>query len=298
MEGALNSALFQRELRAYGLSDWGAALIRSQNGVVVVRVRYGNGSAVLKYFENPVFRREIRNYEILQGLGIPTPAVLGKTESSLLLEDLSASKEWRLGREEDLGDPAVIRAVAKWYRSLHSRGAGYAARCGAGMYEEWERFTRDNLEALRERFGLRGNPGLEAVADRFEELRARLDAAPRTLAYNDFYYTNLAVRKDRTEALMFDYNLLGKGSPVSDIRNVVYWFSEEHRRLFFSEYGEPDPALLLLDEICAPVVSLVLALDRVETPAWAAEAVEELQRVPALLAELRPMPPKEETRTD
>ena len=33
----------------------------------------------------------------------------------------------------------------------------------------------------------------------------------RTLTYNDFYYTNMMVAKDKSSALMFDYNLLGKG---------------------------------------------------------------------------------------
>ena len=41
-------------------------------------------------------------------------------------------------------------------------------------------------------------------------------ASTWTLTYNDFYYTNLAVLKDGTSAIMFDYNLLGKGYAYAD----------------------------------------------------------------------------------
>ena len=64
------------------------------------------------------------------------------------------------------------------------------------------------IESIRDRFELADSEGLRVLTDRFGELRKRMDAAPRTLAYNDFYYTNLAVKKDASEALMFDYNLL------------------------------------------------------------------------------------------
>lgn len=286
MEHALDSAVFLEELRRYSLTRGDARLIRSQEGVTVARVRWGGGTAVLKCFENAAFRREIQNYEILRSCGVPTLAVLGKSERSILLEDLAASDTLRLGAEEDLRDPAVIRAIAGWYRSLHTNGRQYAAQYGAGMYEEWDSFTLENLEAVRDRFRLENSEGLKALMDHYGTLRERMDAAPRTLTYNDFYYTNLAVRKDASAALMFDYNLLGKGNPAADLRNVVYWFSEENKRLFFSAYGEAEPADMLLDRICAPAISLYSALRREIFPAWAREAVAELDEIPKLLAEL------------
>ena len=287
MEQVLQSDLVQEELRCYGLSGREAALIRHKDGVIVAKVRTDGGTAILKAFENETFRREIRNYEILQRCGVPTIAVLGKSERSILLEDIDASGVYRLGEERDLHDPAAIEAIARWYRTLHTNGSRYVRQYGAGMYEEWDLLTAENLERIRERFDLAENKGLRAVREHFSELRALLDAAPRTLTYNDFYYTNLIVRRDASEALMFDYNLLGKGCCVSDIHNVIYWLDEENRKRFFAVYGDADARLMLLDRICAPAVSLVSAAERNIFPDWAREAVAELDAIPALLAALQ-----------
>lgn len=70
---------------------------------------------------------------------------------------------------------------------------------------------------------------------------------------------------------------------MSDIKNVTYWFSEENKEAFLSEYGEVDNELMVLDEIAAPIVSLHSAMSRNIFPHWAREAVEDLERVPALM---------------
>ena len=286
MEHVLDSTLFQEELRLYGLDGNDVHLIRSKEGVIVARVRWDNGTAVLKCFENTAFRREIQNYDILQNCGIPTIMVLGKSDRSILLEDIDSSDTYRLGMEQDLEDPAVIKAIAKWYKILHTNGRQYVQQYGAGMYEEWDFFTMENIKAIRTRFELAGSEGLKAIMDHYGELRERIDAAPRSLTYNDFYYTNLVVKKDASEAMMFDYNLLGKGNPASDIRNVTYWLTEENKKLFFSVYGKTDNELLLLDRICDPVVSLYYAMSRDVFPSWAKEAVDKLKEIPKLIAEL------------
>ena len=286
MENGLDSALFREELEYYGLSGEGAGLIREKDGVIVARVPWKNGTAVLKCFEDEEFRREIRNYGILRGCGIPTIEVLGQSERSILLEDIDASDTWRLGAEEDFENPEVIRAIAKWYKTLHTNGMEYVRQHGAGMYEEWDCFTRENIEAIREKFSLQDSEGLKALADHYAELRKRMDAAPRTLTYNDFYYTNMVVRKDHTAAMMFDYNLLGKGNCITDLRNVTYWFSEENKREFFSVYGKPDREPELLDRITSPVITLCSAMKRDIFPDWAEEAVGDLAGLPKLIAEL------------
>lgn len=286
MEHVLDSAFFQEELRFYGLTSKDARLIRSKEGVIVARVPWDNGTAVLKCFENTAFRREIQNYDILQSCGIPTITVLGKSDRSILLEDIDSSDTYRLGMEQDLNDPSVIKAIAKWYKTLHTNGRPYVQQYGTGMYEEWDCFTIENIEAIRDRFELADSEGLKDIMDHYGELRKRIDAAPRTLAYNDFYYTNLVVKKDASEAMMFDYNLLGKGNTATDLRNVIYWFSEENKNLFFSVYGEVEDRLLLLDRICAPVVSLYFAMSRDVFPTWAKEAIDELDEIPKLIAEL------------
>jgi Phosphotransferase enzyme family. len=287
MENGLDSTLFREELGYYGLNGDGAELIREKDGVIVARVPWKNGTAVLKCFEDEAFRRKIRNYGILRSCDIPTIEVLGQSERSILLEDIDASDTWRLGAEEDFENPEVIRAIAKWYKTLHTNGMEYVREHGAGMYEEWDSFTRENIEALREKFSLQDSEGLKAITRHFEAVRNRMDAAPRTLTYNDFYYTNMVVRKDHSAAMMFDYNLLGKGNCVNDIRNVTYWFSEENKQEFFSVYGKPDEELMLLDRITSPVVTLCSAMNRDIFPEWAEEAVGELAGIPKLIAELK-----------
>ena len=64
---------------------------RTRTAIVVTRVFCGKGSYILKSFQNPVHRREIENYRLLQSLRIPTIRVIDATDSALLLEDLNYS---------------------------------------------------------------------------------------------------------------------------------------------------------------------------------------------------------------
>mgnify|MGYP006922478268 CR=1 FL=1 len=48
--------------------------------------------------------REIRSYLMLSKLGIPTLPLLGRTENAILLPDVDASGDYRLGEERDLSD--------------------------------------------------------------------------------------------------------------------------------------------------------------------------------------------------
>jgi aminoglycoside phosphotransferase len=83
------------------------------------------------------------------------------------------------------------------------------------------------------------------ILSRYSKLRKLIDTPPYTLTYNDFYWTNFIVRKDKREALMFDYNLLGRGYRYSDFRNVCWSMSEEagmtfvdtYKRLYVDKYG-------------------------------------------------------------
>ncbi len=275
------------ELKKYCLSPEGAGVLRSRGGVTVLRVRGPEGgSCILKCFENTASSRELENYRILKSCGVPTLDVLGQSGRSILIEDIEASPVFRLGREEDLSDPAAVRAIARWYRALHEGGRAYAREHGSGMYGEWQRFTEEELDAVRERFGLWESPGMRALREHCGELRAIMDAAPKTLTYNDFYYTNMAVARDGSAALMFDYDMLGAGCAEADLKNAAYWFSEENRRLFFEEYGPADEALTLLDEIVSPAVTLSMAMERDPLPYWAREAMSELERAPELIEAL------------
>lgn len=286
MTDILNREHILKAFQYYGLDIQDVQVISDKEGVSVIRTGYGDKSAVLKCFERQDYAREISNYEILRRCMVPTLTVYGYNEDSILLEDIAESDELRLGCREDLDDPDVIRAIAVWYRTLHSNGRNYVREHGEGMYEEWDQFTLDNIEMIGERLDLKENEGLKSIKDSYHALRKRLDEVERTLTYNDFYYTNLAVRKDRKEALMFDYNLLGKGCYISDTGNVTYWFNPQNRDIFLGEYGPIDEELVIIDRICAPIVTLHSALSRDIFPDWAKEAVNDLDEIPSLLSKL------------
>lgn len=268
--------LIRDELNAHGIAGAEYSLIREKEGVAAARVKAGNMSLVLKAFHAEASCREIENYRILSSLGVPTLRTFGFTGRSVLMEDIEGSELLRLGRESDLHDPEVIRAIARWYRLLHGRGAEYVSEHGAGMYDEWELFTEENVDFLARSLGPECEKPLARLRREYPKLRAGMDAAPKTLCYNDFYYTNMAVAKDKSAALMFDYNLLGKGCPVNDHFNVTYWFTEDEKRLFTDEYGGMDAELIALQRRISPVIDLVSALRRGIFPDWAEEAKRKL----------------------
>ena len=101
-----------------------------------------------------------------------------------------------------------------------------------------------------------------------------LQSVPQTLTYNDFYFTNLTVAKDLSCAMMFDYNLLGRGYAYADIRNVTVSLEKAARQAFLSAYGAFSPLEARLDRVVSTVVTLHFACQRKTFPAWAASALQ------------------------
>ena len=100
---------------------------------------------------------------------------------------------------------------------------------------------------------------------------------PRVLTYNDFYYTNLIIAKDKSSAFMFDYNLLGKGYVYSDIRNVCSSLGENAQKAFIETYGEFDKSEIIVDDVTSVLVTLYYACQRKTFPSWANYALNELK---------------------
>ena len=86
-------------------------------------------------------------------------------------------------------------------------------------FDEVHALTAENIEAVRARTG--ELPVWRLIEANWGRIRAAIDGARRTLTYNDFYYTNLAVARDGSSALMFDYGLLGKGYASTSYPGVV-----------------------------------------------------------------------------
>lgn len=251
--------------------------IQQKDGILVARVLCEKGSFILKLFENQEYAREIKNYRILHSLHIPMLHVEAVTDNALLLEDLCSDSTYRLGTEKDLENPEVAVQIAKWYRRLHEAGYQYLERNkDTALYDENDVITPENIEGIRRKTNTSALPVWKLIEDNFDLIKRLLDRAKRTLTYNDFYYTNLAVSRDGTSAMMFDYNLLGKGYAYADIRNVCLALSKEAGKAFCEAYGNFDAMEVMLDEVASVLVTLQLACQKEQFPAWAKGALAEL----------------------
>jgi predicted N-acetyltransferase YhbS len=252
--------------------------IREKAGIAVYKVQSEGKHCVLKVFEKAADRREIDNYKILASLGIPTLPMLKHTACALLLPDVENSPEYRLGCEEDLADLKVASALARWYRKLHGKGRAYLRQTDLALYDETDKITLANLDMVAHKTNTVANPLWQIIRQHFAEIRRRIAALPRTLTYNDFYWTNLVVARDRSEAMMLDFNLLGKGYVYGDLHNVTSALSPEAAAAFRREYGqvfreEEKEA----HECLSPLVGLIVACERESFPQWALPALEELK---------------------
>lgn len=254
------------------------SLIRSKAGISLYRVESEGRKLILKVFEKQEDAREIDNYLLLSKLEVPTLPLLGYTKNAILLPDVEASDEYRLGEESDLSNPMVARVIAKWYKILHEKGGVYLSGRETSMYDESDMLTADNMKLVAEKSGTTENILWQVITENYNTIRSRIDALPRTLTYNDFYWTNLIVSKNDEYAFMFDYNLLGKGIVYGDIRNVVSSLSYEAANAFLQEYGDNiTEEEKKADAFIAPLVSLISAYEYETFPAWAEGSLEELK---------------------
>lgn len=268
-----------KELEALGLENRECIAleeIRSQNGIYVYRVKYKDEDFVLKYFLNHDYKREISSYSLLKRLEVPTIKVLGATDNSLILEDINKSHEYRLGREEDLSDPEVTRAIAKWYKKLHERGLERPIKNNERFYREIDCITKENILVVKNKSNTKNNSLWNLIEDNWNLFLSTIKGLEETLNYNDFYWTNLVVSKDKKEALMFDYNFLGVGSRYNDIRNVTVSLSEAAKDAFMDEYGGYSQREKVVDEVTTPLITLISAYKKDTFPKWAEEALRSI----------------------
>lgn len=264
------------ELNKLSIACESISILQDKDGVAVARIAGNEKSYVVKCFQKDEHKREMENYRLLESLGIPTIRVIASTDSALLLEDIDCSPTYRLGIEEDMSDPEVARRIAVWYKLLHRRGYGYICQSGESMYDEADFFTLENIACIKEKTVTQDAPAWVLLEQNYAAINDLLHKTRRTITYNDFYYTNMVVAKDKSSALMFDYNLLGKGYAYTDVRNVLSSLSEEAGKAFLDEYGDFDPVEKALDDVVSVVVTLYLACLRDEFPWWAQALLDEL----------------------
>lgn len=247
--------------------------IRNKDGISLFRIKTNKNSYILKYFANEEYKREIANYKILKELGIKTIKDYGYTENSILLEDLETSVNYRLGIPEDLKDNAVAKALVKWYINLHNKGIKYMEDNKGDFYSENDVITKENIEIIRIKSNTENNKVWDLILDNFDLIQEKLNIPQKPFNYNDFYWTNLVVRKDKSEAFMFDYNFLGVGYRYSDIRNVCSSLSKESGKVFLKEYGDVNIKEKIIDDFTAIITTLIFAYQRKSFPTWANECL-------------------------
>ena len=252
-------------------------LIQNKDGVIVARVQSDVKSYIIKYFQNEDFKREIKNYQLLNALNIPTVKVFGFTDSAILMEDVSQSDIFRLAIKEDLDDVVIASKIAEWYKLLHTSSENFVKENITELYDETDFITRENIEFIKEKTGTQSLPVWKIIDDNFDVIVSKIRSLPRILTYNDFYYTNLIVAKNKSSALMFDYNLLGKGYVYSDIRNVCSSLGEDAKRAFLEAYGEFDKNEIIVDDVASVLVTLYHACKRKNFPSWANSILDDLK---------------------
>lgn len=250
--------------------------IRNKDGIYLFRITTNKNSYVLKYFINDEYKREIKNYEILKELDVKTIKDYGYTDRAILLEDLKVSKKYRLGVAEDLKDVKVAKALAKWYIELHNKGIDFIKNNTKIYYSEINEITKENIELIILKSGTKNNQVWKLILNNLETIKQKVYSLEQTFNYNDFYWTNLVVSKDKSEAFMFDYNLLGIGPRYSDIRNVCSSLSKEAGESFMKEYGDIDTKEEIIDGFMAPVITLIFAYKREVFPTWGEDCLNSI----------------------
>ena len=201
--------------------------------------------------------------------------MVAHTDSSLVMEDIERS-EYRLGTPGDMNDPNIAEIIAVWYKTLHQNGREYANT--HDFVDEYDSLTLDNLRLIQEKTGTSGLPVWQVIEKHFDKIRSAVMELPRTLVYTDFYYTNLAVARDGTSALMFDYNFFYKSYVYSDIRNVCSNLgTDEAKAAFVSAYGGFDEREVIIDNVVCELTSLYIACQRKSFPSWANDGLEKVK---------------------
>lgn len=267
----------KKELKKLNIPYNTIDLIQNKDGVIVARVQSDEKSYIIKCFQNKDFKREIKNYQLLYDLSIPTVKVFGFSDSAILMEDISQSDTFRLATKEDLDDVVLASKIAEWCKLLHTSSENFVKENITELYDETDFITRENIEFIKEKTCTQSLPVWKIIDDNLDVIVSKIRSLPRVLTYNDFYYTNLIVAKDKTSAFMFDYNLLGKGYVYSDIRNVCYSLGEDAKNAFLETYGEFDKSEIIVDDVASVLVTLYHACKRKNFPSWANSVLNELK---------------------
>lgn len=259
--------------------------LSTRHGHRIWRVHTGDGTLIIKWFpDRSSAAVEISSYSLLRELGVPTLQVYGVLEDALLLEDLGSSVRWRPASGNDVAKEEVGAAVGRWYKTFHQRGSEFLQQGGHGMpflKRETASIDAQTVGEAARALGLVGNPVWKVAVDSLHLLKLAESSLGVTLCYNDFHWSNLALAREgigSTEAVVYDYHLLGVGMPYSDYRNVAGSLAPEAASAFRDEYGHVDPREGVIDRPLSTIHTLVVASRLPQFPHWAQESRDAVMR--------------------
>ena len=236
--------------------------IQNKDGISVVRIFCGDGTFVLKYFENIEYAREIEVYKLFKKLNIKTLLVKQLGPNYILMEDINSSKNLRLAVKEDLNNDNVLKYLAKWYKDLHKKGKNIDL---SGFYCEYDWINRKNIRGLSK---ILSESVMNFLLDNIRKIEKLKNSFSYTLIYNDFDSCNLIVGKDC--AFMFDYNFVGKGGAIQDLQNVFAKLTPAKQQLFMKYYGDEqrNPREEEIHKILSALSTLIIASKQKVFPKW------------------------------
>ena len=99
---------------------------------------------------------------------------------------------------------------------------------------EYDTLDPKIIRETASRLGLDHIPVFRLAVESIEKLKTAIHSLPQVLNYNDFYWGNLALSREREplRAVVSDYGLPGIGLRYSDCRNVVSSLGEGARDAF------------------------------------------------------------------
>ena len=260
------------ELKKIGFSnEWEIQFIREKFGIYVFRVTKEKESYVGKYFNDDQLhgRNEIKHYDMLKSIGVPTLEVIAHTDCFIILEDILTSNLYRLGIEDDMSNTKVAGLIGRWFKQLHSNGRKYNSLMNLNFLENLEyELKHEKILIAIEKSSTSKNPFWDMLINNIEHLKDTYLRLCDTITFNDFWWDNLAVAKDCSAAIMFDYNCVFRKYAYADIRHVLSVLSKEAGVAFLEEYGNINENEKAFDELFWPVTGLIGAFNMDVFPTW------------------------------
>lgn len=256
--------------------------LQRKERTVHYRIVADGDSYVLKWYLDPAHAIEGKAYQLFVGAGVPTLQVFRNNDQGLVLQDLLASKRWRVAVQDDLQSAAFGAALGAWYGAFHR--AGHRLISDRLVKPDFLPAAVDTLNPASLMFmakllGLKELPVWQLAADHIELLKAALAAFPSTFNHNEFDWTNCAVtRETPLRAIVFDYHHPTIGPASWDAHNARHLLGPEGRAGFDRAYGPLNPGEVRLYAPLALLLALQVTAAQPIFPAWGKRHLERLTK--------------------